>query len=191
MKRKIYRTRRLILRPFILSDFSKWKKAHEIAAPAQDKFDLNPLPAERCTKYEFKELLMRQRRNEKADRLYVWNVFLRKTGAYIGRIDIATIIREPYEMANLGYYIINIYCGKGYAKEALKKLIPAGLHDLKFHRLEAIIDTDNFVSIKVAKKVGLYREGIKKHYWFQNKRWEDQVAFIATPELFNSRIKAP
>jgi len=90
---------------------------------------------------------------------------------------------HPYQMASLGYLIINIYRGKGYATEAVKKVVKAGLNDLKFHRLEAAIDLDNKASIRLAMAAGLYREGIKKHYWYQNKRWDDQVVFIAVREL--------
>jgi ribosomal-protein-alanine N-acetyltransferase len=50
--------------------------------------------------------------------------------------------------------------------------------------LEAAIDLDNHASIALARAAKLHDEGIKKHYWFQNNRWQDQRVFIAVPELF-------
>lgn len=184
MQRKTYRTRRLIVRPFTSRDFRVWRASFDAAKPAVDKHDISPWPLKRRTKAAFKAIVQRQLKNAKAGKVYVWHVFLKNTGEYIGRLDIATVVREPHQMANLGYYVINTYRGKGYAFEALACIVRAGLKDLRFHRLEAVIDLDNRKSIKLAKKVGLYREGIKKHYWYQNKRWEDQVVFIATPELY-------
>jgi ribosomal-protein-alanine N-acetyltransferase len=87
-------------------------------------------------------------------------------------------------MANLGYYIINTYRGNGYATEALSAIVPAAFADLKFHRVEAVMDLDNRAGVALARRAGLHREGIKKHYWFQNGKWDDQLIYIATPELY-------
>src|SRR5262245_3573146 len=115
MKRKSYRTARLELRPFTLRDFNAWVAAHEAAKPPLDKFDISPWPINRRTKAEFKALVKRQLKKANLDKVYVWNIFVRKTGEFVGRIDIATIAREPHQMANLGYYVINTYRGHGYA----------------------------------------------------------------------------
>jgi RimJ/RimL family protein N-acetyltransferase len=112
-------------------------------------------------------------------------VFLRRTGELVGFLDVKPISRYPHKMADVGYFVINSYRGRGYAKEALRRLIFSVFKDLDLHRLEAVIDLDNKTSIAVAKSSGLYRECIRKHFWFQNGRWEDQVVFIATPELFH------
>jgi ribosomal-protein-alanine N-acetyltransferase len=182
--RKTYSTRRLLLRPLELNDFQAWVTSQERAEPARNKFDTSPVPQERRTRAVFNKSVRRQHRQSRADSVYVWNIVLKKTGELVGHMDINPIMREPYMMANLGYYIINTYRGNGYAKEALRKLISHAFKDLDLHRLEAVIDVDNKASIALAKKSGLHREGIKKHYWFQNGRWEDQLIFIATPELF-------
>lgn len=102
----------------------------------------------------------------------------------MGFMDIKPISRFPHKMADFGYFITNSYRGNGYANEAIRKLVSASFKDLNLQRLEAVIDLDNKASIAVAKKCGLYQEGIRKHYWFQNGRWEDQMIFVATPELF-------
>ena len=181
---KTYKTQRLVLRPIEFDDYEAWIRCQDLMLPQQDQFDIAPAPLQRRGKKSFRATVFRQRRTAKKDLAYIWQVVSKKTGELMGWIDVATILREPSQMANLGYCIHNNYRRKGYAIEALHAIIPGAFSDLGFHRLEASIDLDNRASIQLAKKCGLYREGIKKHYWFQNGRWEDQIVFIATPELF-------
>lgn len=187
MKRFPLKTKRLMIRPLELRDFKRWLKSQELTGEKRDKYDVVALPLKRRTYKTFKASVLRQRGSEKADRRYVWNLFLRKTGELIGFMDVKTINRDTYQMANFGYFITNHYRENGYAKEATRALVPAAFKKLGFHRLEAVIDLDNRASIALIKSSGFYREGIKKHYWFQNGRWEDQVVYIATPELWKTR----
>jgi [ribosomal protein S5]-alanine N-acetyltransferase len=182
-----YQTKRLEIRALRLTDYQCWYDSHDLAKPKVDKFDMQPWPKRKRTRAIFRKAVLRHRKLAKVDKVYVWNIFLRATGEQIGHLDIAVIQRDTYKMANLGYFLLNTYRGNGYAVEALRKIIPAAFEDLKLHRLEAAIDLDNKASIQLARACGLYREGIKKHYWFQNGRWEDQVVYIATPELWKKR----
>lgn len=182
--RKNYRTRRLVLRPLRATDHKRWCQAVDSSFPKQNKFDLDKTLPKWKEKKAFLRALRVQRNGAEGDKFYIWNIFLQSTGELIGWVDLSTLIRDPHQMANLGYFIFNQYRGKGYATEAVRRLVKTGFRDLKFHRIEAVIDLDNKASIALAKAAGLYKEGIKKHYWFQNNRWEDQVVFIAVPELF-------
>jgi ribosomal-protein-alanine N-acetyltransferase len=94
-------------------------------------------------------------------------------------IDIAIYERGSLQFANLGYRLFNRYWGQGLAGEAVGAAITIGHRDLKLQRLEASIDLHNKRSIKLVKKLGLEREGIKRAYWFQNGGWDDQVIYVA------------
>ncbi len=183
MKQKSYSTRRLELRRLTLRDYSAWIASLENSLPAQDKFDKDPLPKARRTKAVFARNVARMRAQAASDEAYVWNIFLKSTGEMVGWVDLGTIARGEYQLANFGYFIINNFRRKGYAEEAARTIIKAAFQDLKFHRLEAIADIDNRPSHRMALKCGFLKEGIRKHYWFQNGRWEDQMAFVLTPEL--------
>lgn len=180
---KEYKTKRLVLRRLAKSDYAAWVFSHENYQKKQDKFDMNPLQISKRTRAVFNAAVARHAALAKRDRTYIWNVFLKKTGELVGWIDIGTVSRDPHQMANVGYFIINSYRHNGYAREAVQRIVKAAFKDLKFHRLEAVMDLDNRASILLAKKSGLQKEGIKKYYWFQNGRWEDQMVYIATPEL--------
>jgi ribosomal-protein-alanine N-acetyltransferase len=170
-----------------LADYAIWCRSHDLSGPKINKFDRDPWPVEKRSRSLFNRNVRRHRREAKNDRVYVWNIFLKSTGEMIGWIDLWVIQREIYQMANLGYFLINTYRGRGYALEAVPKIICAAFKDLKLHRLEAAIDVDNRASIAFAKKVGLHREGVKKNYWPQHGRWDDQIVYVATPELFKPR----
>ena len=186
-KNPSYRTSRLELRPWRLTDFRAWVESIEMAWPKQDKFDMPPVPVKKRTYAVFKHHVLKQRKEAKNDEGYVFNMFLRSTGEFVGWIDITTIARKTHQMANFGYFVINRHRKKGYAAEAVKRLIRAGHEDLNFQRLEAATDLDNHTSIAFAQAVGFHPEGVKKHYWFQNGRWEDQMVLVSTPELLRKR----
>jgi len=181
---KVCASRRLSIRPLNRDDYETWVDSQEKTRPALDEFDTGPLPLEKRTEATFVKAVREQQRQAKKDSRYVWNIFLKRSGELIGFIDVKPISRVPHQLADIGYFITNYYRGNGYAKEALRKVIPMIFKDLELHRLEVVIDLDNKPSIRLAKSCGMYREGIRKHYWFQNGRWEDQMVFVATPELF-------
>lgn len=179
-----YSTQRLVIRPLDFKDYNTWLESQNKTLPPFDKFDTGPLAPEKRTRATFLKAVREQRRQSKKDSRYVWNIFLKRSGELVGFIDVKPISRIPHQLADIGYFITNCYRGNGYAKEALRKVIPMIFKDLELHRLEAVIDLDNKPSIRLAKSCGMYREGVRKHYWFQNGRWEDQMIFVATPELF-------
>jgi ribosomal-protein-alanine N-acetyltransferase len=186
-KQKIYRTKRLELRELRASDWQAWAHAHETALPKQNEWDITPVPASRRQQSRFKSKLAAQTNRFRKSGTFLWAMFLRETGEFIGWMDISTIARDRYQMANLGWFTMNRYRGHGYAKEAVTKLISAAFSDLDFHRLEASIDPRNKPSIELAKSLGLHYEGVKKFYLKDDDRWRDHVVYITTPELFYER----
>lgn len=188
MRRRSIKTRRLEIRPYKRSDYKAWYDTCVHALPKQSTYDSGPIPASKCTKKEFSAKIRRYSEKADADIVYVWGVFERKTGLLIGVLDIAIISRDVLQIANLGYRVFNRYWRKGYAKEFVSAGIRLALKDLKLNRLEAVIDLDNRASIRLAKSVGMEREGIRKSYYYQfcipNKG-----AMPVSTEIFRTRIK--
>jgi RimJ/RimL family protein N-acetyltransferase len=180
----IYKTPRLMIRPLRESDYEAWLESQERTGPAVDKFDTPAKPRERRSLARFKKSVREQERSALKDRRYVWNIFLKTSGELVGFMDLKPISRDPHKLADIGYFITNSYRRNGYGREALRALVKGIFKDLDLRRLEAMIDIDNKASMALARKSGFYREGIRKHCWFQNGRWEDQMIFVATPELF-------
>ncbi len=183
LKRKTYQTRRLVLRPYRETDFSTWRDVLSTALPKKTPQDWEAPPGQKFTRQVFAQI---KRRQEKAvDKgHFVWPIFIEKHNQFIGFVDVTVLIRDSIQVANLGYRIDNRYWRKGFAKEAVSAMIKNALVDLKLNRLEAVIDLDNKASIGLARAVGMKREGIRRHYFYQNGKWEDQVIFIATRANF-------
>lgn len=181
-KRKPVRTPRLILRALTAADFAVWFDAYVNMHPQQSKWDKSPMKASECTKKIFNKVKREHEQLAKTDDYYRYYVFEKKTGDIIGQIDFDIFVRGSHQFANFGYQIYNRHWGKGYGQEAALTGLKIGFSDLKLNRLEAAINLDNKKSIRLAKTIGMKREGIKKRYWFENSKWTDHLIYVANPE---------
>ena len=190
-KRKTYATPRLVLRPYRPADHQTWFEALVNPLAKKNKYDREPFLAVQCRKVDFLKLIRRHEKLARQDDTYIYGVFLKKGNTLVGSIDIHVIVRDCYQIGNLGYQVHNRFWRNGYAKEAARKAIDIAFRDLGLHRLEAAINLDNRPSIAVAKGIGLSGGGIIKNYIFENDAWTDHRVFFGTPELFRIKAKAP
>ncbi len=191
MKRKEVRTRRLILRPLKISDYSVWLEIVTNSLPAQNRWDKGPLPMRKCSKRRLKKIIDGHNRDAKQDDCYWFGVFEKKTGRLVGAIDFDIFLRSTHQFANFGYVIYNRHWGNGYGQEAAKAGLKIGFNQLKLNRLEAAINLDNKKSIRLVKAIGMRKEGIKKRYWFEFGKWVDHLIYVANPEDIGLRSKKP
>lgn len=191
IKRKILKTKRLIIRPYNINDYNTWFDAYVNRLPKRNKYDRDPMNPKQCSKAEFRKMLQRHERISKKDKCYIYGVFEKKIGTLLGVVDIFIIVRDHYQMGNLGYQIHNRYWGKGYGKEAANAALKIGFRDLKLNRLEAAISIDNSRSIALAKALDMRREGIKRRYIYEDNKWIDQITFVANPEDMGMKASKP
>lgn len=48
-----------------------------------------------------------------------------------------------------------------------------GFEELNLHKIEAGTNTDNFQSIRVLEKIGMYREGLRRKIVPMHGQWKD------------------
>lgn len=173
----VVRTRRLEIRPYRLGDYGTWLKAGIGRKKKQNKYDYGPRPARYSNKAHFRKLCARHNRIARKDQCYPFGIFDRKTGAFLGVVDVSTITRDWYQWASVGYQINNTSWGRGYGKEAVRAAIGIAFKQLGYKRVEASIRPDNWRSIRLAKSLGMKREGRRNEYIFDNGEWEDHVIF--------------
>ncbi len=181
MRKKVH-SKRLILRPLRKSDYTKWFDTYVNCPPSKNKWDLRPCSAQQCKKSKFIKRIKSHRKLANDDHYYWYGVFHKKSAELIGQIDFTVFFRESLQFCNFGYQIYNRHWSKGYGQEAARAGLKIGFRQLKLHRLEAAINLDNKKSIRLAKAIGMHREGIKKRYWFENGKWVDHLIYVATPE---------
>lgn len=187
MRRNAFTTKRLLLRPYRPADYAAWREYLTTRLDPRTRFDHGALAPEDCTRTIFRQHITRHAAMAKDDQSYLYAVFLKKTGAVIGTVDISVIRREHYGLANIGYKISNRYQRQGYGAEALSCAFRIAFDDLQLHRLEAVMDPRNKASIQLAKHVGMANEGIRKFYWNAGDRWENVRVYTVTPEMIQSR----
>jgi RimJ/RimL family protein N-acetyltransferase len=191
MKRFPVRTRRLILRPVQLNDYEAWFDAYVNGLPKQTKWDCEPVKPKRCTRKIFYKLKRQYDSLAEKDDYYRYYVFEKKTGAIVGHIDFDIFLRSTHQFANFGYQIYNRHWGHGFGREAARAGLKIGFRQLRLNRLEAAINLDNRKSKKLAKLIGMRREGIKKRYWFEYGKWTDHLVYVANPEDVGLKSRKP
>lgn len=174
------RTERLTLRSTGNGDFEELRSLRKETHPGTE-----------FKKSDFKKHLKHEASQKTRDVRWEVKIFDRTSGRLVGFVDIKTVNREPYQVCDVGYFILEEFRGRGFAKEATRTLIPKIFKQLKFHRLEFAIEADNVASLKVVQALKLHDEGVRKHYWPTNypkksKVWSDQHIYVATPELFRA-----
>ena len=84
--------------------------------------------------------------------------------------------------AEVGYGLLQEYCGQGIISEAVEKLVDFGLKEMKLHRIYAYIDPENITSIKIVGKFNFVREGILKDDAFARSRYFDMCVYALINE---------
>ena len=80
----------------------------------------------------------------------------------IGTVSFSHIDRGAYRSCILGYKLLPEYQKKGYALEAITRLISAIFDEEKLHRVEAFVLRDNQASINLLTRIGFENEGIAR-----------------------------
>lgn len=170
----IYRaTRRLYIRPMLKTDYNIWKKSCIGRYPLQNSWDYR-FPSEAAViRKKFIAMLKFDKVSSSEDSGYTFAVFRKKDDALIGFISFLDIKRGCFQSSSIGYRLFNQYWGFGYALEMVKKGLSIGFEDLRFHRLEAHIETGNMRSIKLIEQLGFEKEGVRRSCFLRDKEWFD------------------
>jgi len=188
MKKLQRRTKQLLVRPLLKNDYCAWKQCSLEMKKPQNKWDKGPKPASELGRIHFNKILKAQKKRRENDTFYDLGVF-NKQDFLVGHVSIMEVSRGISHSAYLGYRIFNNYWRRGYGKEAVRLIIDIGFKDINLHRLEAGIEPRNFRSIKLAKSLGMRREGIKKNALFLRGKWVDLVMYTLTTEDLGIKFK--
>ena len=107
----------------------------------------------------------------------------KEDGALLG--DCAfSVLAEDNHQAEIGFTLARQYQGKGYATEAVGRLLEYLFDDLGLHRVRAVCDVENQPSARLMERLGMRREGCmleayrtrggwrsEYHYAILNREW--------------------
>lgn len=93
-------------------------------------------------------------------------------------------ISNSYSRAEIGYKFSSAHHHKGYATEAVEKLIDIAFSELNLHRLCARVQENNVPSLKLLIGLGFEKEGICRDYLCLNGVWTDHLQYsLIAPTL--------
>ena len=169
-------TQRLVLRQTVLTD------ANEVFAMRSSAEVMQYIPVPLATKVEEAEEYIQslQERMENKECIN-WTITLKETGEMIGTIGFYRMKLQHYR-TEIGYMLLPKFYGKGYASEAVERLIDFGFNDLKFHSIEAVIYPANIGSQRVVEKCGFVREAYFKESEFHGGQFVDVAVYSIVKE---------
>ena len=174
-----FHTTRLVIRPLERADFEVWVAGYVGRKPPTDANDGRPMKPGTVTRAKFNSLVKSYQQLAASDQIYFFGVFLKATGQHIGSLDFATLHRNHFDWANVGYEVHNTHQKQGLGRELLKAGLKLGFNELHYKRLEAAIQLDNRPSIRLAKSVGFKRECVRQQFYFEAGKWRDLVVYVA------------
>jgi [ribosomal protein S5]-alanine N-acetyltransferase len=175
-------TPRLIVRPFMKGDYHNWFNENMNRLPSQHKYDLGWQDLSECTEYWFRDMVDQQNEMMNNDEVYIFGVFLKQTGVYIGNIDFSTLMRLNFHWGRIGYTLNNTHWKQGYGKEAVRAALRMAFEIVNYHRVEAHINLDNIPSIRLAEAVGMWYECTRKGFIYENGVWTDNHVYYMNAE---------
>ena len=99
----------------------------------------------------------------------------KETGTLVG--DCALRVEEDGRQAEVGFTLARERQRKGYASEAVSRLLDYAFGDLGLHRVFAITDQENEPSFSLLERLGLRREGqFVENTWFKG-RWSSEYLY--------------
>jgi ribosomal-protein-alanine N-acetyltransferase len=118
-------------------------------------------------------VLSRYARVEAEHGFTFWAIVERATGRFLG--DVGFGVYEPTGEPELGYSLATDAWGHGYATEAARACLDAVFGQLGAARVVALVDTANGASLRVAKRLGMQRQGVvdahgRPHVLFAKER---------------------
>jgi len=157
-------TARLTLRPYQHTD-----EAVFFAVLDQNRFRLkSSFPARVAavqTRADAARTLVQFAQDWRSGRLYVFGIWHRETGAYLGDISLRPSWQEPLS-AEIGYYLAAAAEGYGYAREALAAAVQFAFSPhLRAHHLTLRCQRTNPRSIAVAEAVGFQAVSTRRRLW--------------------------
>jgi len=100
---------------------------------------------------------------------------LKDTGVLVG--DLGFKVVPDGRQAEVGYTLAREHWGRGYASEAVSRLLDHAFGVLGLHRVCAVVDQQNLASVGVLERIGLRREGaFVENAWFKG-RWSSEYLY--------------
>ena len=124
----------------------------------------------------------RDRHEWAADRTYAFAIVEGTSGAMVGRIALANVVRGAWENATMGYFVDEASGRRGIATEAVGLMLRFAFGPCRLHRVQAAVMPHNAASKRVLVKNGFRHEGFSPNYLRLAGSWRDHDLYALTLE---------
>jgi len=172
-----YETDRLILK--ILSD-EYTEKILEFLESNKDFFQsFEPIKSSEYYTFNYQESIIKNEYLSALGFRYIrFYVFEKKDpNKIIGTVSLSNILPFPYSSSIVGYKFDPDFHGYGYATEALTKTIDFAFKEIKLHRIQAFILSENLSSLRLIERLGFNYEGTDLKAIDVNGKWMDHLRY--------------
>ncbi|MEI4831281.1 GNAT family N-acetyltransferase [Bacillus sp. FJAT-53711] len=129
---------------------------------------------------QVKNIIRNFSNNYKEKRGIKWGIERKETEGIIGTIGFHDWSSE-HKRAEIAYALLPEHWGKGYATEAVLKVISYGFTELELTRIGAVVFTENKASNVLLTKLGFQNEGVLRNYMYQNNVPYDTNVYSLLP----------
>ena len=166
-------TERLALRPINIDDTETIHQLHSLEEV--DEYNTLGIPKNIEETVNHVKSLINSNQGEKP-RSYTFVMETIEENHFVGLIAI-NLGKPKYKNAEVWFKLHPNFWSKGFATEALTKIISFGFNELKLHRIEAGCAINNIGSIKVLEKVGMIREAHTRQLLPLKSGWSDNYGY--------------
>ncbi|MEM7086176.1 MAG: GNAT family N-acetyltransferase [Bacteroidota bacterium] len=110
-----------------------------------------------------------------------WSIRKKDTGEFVGQFGM-NLSSEKYRKAEIYYSLHPNQWGRGFATEAVSAVISYGFSELRLHRIEAGVATENRKSVALLERVGMLREGLCRKILPLQSGWADNYMYAILEE---------
>ncbi|CAM5519333.1 N-acetyltransferase [Streptomyces spiroverticillatus] len=130
-------------------------------------------------------LLQRYAEKAAADRGRMHGIWL--DGTLVGAVTLRLFDAEA-RTCEVGCWLEPAGAGKGLVTRACREIIDWAVRVRGIHRVEWICDVENLPSSKVAKRLGMRRDGVLREAYFFRGVWRDEEVWsVLGPEWLEGR----
>jgi len=164
-------TKRLILRPFELSDA---QRVRELAGDRliADTTSNIPYPYK---KGMAKDWISSHKKDFESGKSVNLAIISKSTRELIGAIGL--LIEKRFNRAELGYWIGKDFWNQGYCTEAARSVVEYGFSQLELNKITSSHFLRNPASGKVMRNIGMKKEGFRKEHVIKWNKYEDLVIY--------------
>lgn len=159
-----------------LRDFQEWADVREGSRAYLTPWEPT-WAVDETSRTAYRNRLRRYVEDARDDKAYALFLFRAEDDALMGGLTLSSVRRGVAHMASLGYWVGQMYSGKGHVTAGVRAIVNYAFEDLALHRVEAACQPNNIASRRVLEKNGFAHEGLARAYLKINGAWRDHLLF--------------